>query len=1270
MGRPNKLTFDLTGILRTIARRMMQPEHWDFWIDTGGTFTDCLACSPTGQFQRLKVLSSGAVRGRVQEIVRSNQIRLTGLPEVGDEFFTGFEMQRACGGERVRVAHWDAANRCATLTGESAWGFQAGDVVDLFGDDEAPGLAIRVLTGTRLGERFPAASLRLASTRGTNALLEGKCAQTAFFVTAGFADLLRIGDQRRLHLFALNPSKPPALHGPVVEVNERLAADGSVLRPVNLEALRHPATELLRSGVEVAAVALLHSYRNPEHERAVSVFLRGLGFKSVSLSSELASRIRIVPRAATAVVDAMLSPIMERYLDGVGKAVEADRFHVMTSAGGLVKRAAYRPKDSLLSGPAGGVAGAAAVAGQAGIQRIIGFDMGGTSTDVARFEGDFDYRFEHHVGPARVFAPAIRMETVAAGGGSICQFDGAALIVGPESAGAQPGPACYGAGGPLTLTDVNLLLGRLTPDKFGVPVFLEAAEARLAEVIEAVASATGRRPERGQLLQGFLDIADERMADAIRRISVREGFDPADYTMVAFGGAGGLHACAVAGRLGIWRILFPADSGLLSAYGLKQAVSERFAERQIMRLLEVEQDGVDRLLRELEIEARSRLLADGADTQHVKLRRAELELRFSGQESTLSVKASPLQSVRERFLEAYAARYGYVPSERQIEIAVARVVVSEQSASKPAEVFEARMAQVSGGGDNDNVVAREILLNGSRISGPKVVQDHFSTLYVAQDWGGVVGSAGSILLESQAKRALPGSRQAEVVELELFTCRFLSLVEEMGVLLERCALSVNVKDRRDFSCALLDASGELVANAPHIPVHLGALGMCVREVAKCMELSPGDVIVTNHPAYGGSHLPDVTLIAPVHDEQGQLVGYVANRAHHAEIGGIRPGSMPPNARSLAEEGVVISPVHLIRGREADWGRVRQLLAGGEHPSRAVDENLADLHAQLASIRRGAQLLGKLCGQFGVKRVQYYMAMLKTRSAEALAEAISALPAESFEAEDSLDDGSAISVKCVRREGKLVVDFSGSAPVHPGNLNATPAIVHSAVIYVLRLLAGRDLPLNEGLLRDVEIVIPSGLLSPEFPADSGKCPAVVGGNVETSQRVVDVLLQALGLAACSQGTMNNVTFGNKRFSYYETVGGGAGATANADGCDAVHVHMTNTAITDPEIMESRIPVRLEQFAIRHGSGGQGHRRGGNGMVRRITFLEPVELSLLTQRRLIAPPGANGGQGGVPGGQWILRQNGHREDIESAAAVKVLEGDQLVLETPGGGGWGKP
>lgn len=1240
---------------------------WSFWIDTGGTFTDCLARTPSGGLRRLKVLSTGSVRGRIASVEDRDALVVEGLPAVNPGFFSGYTLRDSRGFGLRKIVRDRRANDLVRLELDRESGCQTGDTVDLSAGEEAPLLAMRILTDTPLGKPLPAAELRLATTRGTNAILEGKGERVAFFVTRGFGDLLRIGDQRRPDLFALNVTKPAPLHGPVVEVDERLAADGSVVAPINLEGLREQVEALLKDGIRVAAIALLHGYRNPVHEKALAFFVKDAGFEVVSVSSELAPFIKLVPRAETTVVDAMLAPVMDSYLDGVGKAVDPKRFWVMTSAGGLVRRDAYRPKDSLLSGPAGGVAGAVAVSRRAGFSRILTFDMGGTSADVARFEGDFEYRAEHVVGHARVFAPALRLETVAAGGGSICRFDGTALVVGPESAGADPGPACFGGGGPLTLTDVNLLSGRLDPAKFGVPVFVQAAEAKLEEALSDIERATAQRPAAADVLRGFLEIANERMADVIRRISVREGYDPVDYTLVAFGGAGGLHACAIAELLKMKSVLFPADSGLLSAYGLREAVPERFAERQIMKPLAESGPFLDVLLEELAGEGRAGLIDDGLEASQCMVRRREIQLRFSGQESGFYVDAEPVAEIAGRFSSAYESRYGYSARDREIEVVSLRVVVSGKPREEAAENFPS--------GDDvpsivaPSVIARADLVPGRRFEGPVLVQDGFGTLFVLEGWSAAVGSGGSIVLnDDRAPGSVSSTVSTDVVELELFTCRFLALVEEMGVLLQRCAISVNVKERLDFSCALLDADGELVANAPHIPVHLGALGICVRRIRETLELLPGDVVITNHPGFGGSHLPDITLVAPVHSRDGVLLGFVANRAHHAEVGGATPGSMPTTARCLAEEGVVIAPMFVARKGSVDWGPVRELLAGGEFPSRAVDENLADLHAQFASIRSGTVALQDLAANHGAEGVRRFMTLLKQRSADALANALSRLPAGVMKARDELDDGMPIEVTCERVGGKLIVDFQGSGDVHPGNLNATPGIVNSALIYVLRLLAGENLPLNEGLLRDVELRIPRGVLSPGFPDDPRRCPAVVGGNVETSQRIVDVLMTAFGMAACSQGTMNNLVIGNESFSYYETIAGGTGAGPGFAGCDAIHSHMTNTAITDPEVFEVRQPLRLEQFAVRTGTGGSGRFAGGAGVVRRVRVLAPVSVSILAQRRTKGPPGSTGGGDGVHGEQWIERPDGTRDKLGSSFSGILNPGDVIEISTPGGGGWG--
>jgi 5-oxoprolinase (ATP-hydrolysing) len=1147
--------------------------------------------------------------------------------------------------------------------------------------------------------------------------LERRGAPTALFITRGFGDLLRIGTQQRPDLFALDVRRSEPLYSEAVEVNERLAADGSVLLPLDLAALEPAARRLLAAGVRVAAVALMHSYRDPAHEHAVRDFLLSLGFVHVSCSADLAPLIKLLPRAETAVVDAYLGPVIGDYLAGVRAALGDGRLHVMTSAGGLVRPEDFCAKDSLLSGPAGGVVGAALAGRRGGFARVIAFDMGGTSTDVARFDGGFEYVWEHEVGGGRIVAPALAIESVAAGGGSVCTFDAQGLRVGPESAGAQPGPACYGAGGPLTVTDANLLLGRIVPGRFAIPVEPRAA-AEAADVLAArVHAATGERIGREALAAGLVDIADERMADAIRTISLRRGYDPAAYALVAFGGAGGQHACGVARRLGIRTVVVPPDAGLLSALGIGHAPVERFAERQVLRPLDEAEAELPEMVSTLAAQASAAVAREGVSVDDIGVRRRIVNLRYAGQDSTLSVDWDGASPLRPEFEARYAAVYGHRPESRPVEVESIRVIASTsteaESAAPTPDPFDARPDGTSplwtaGGWRDVPVFQRDALRPGARIAGPALVVERHSATVTDVGWTLEMDGSGALVLRASAEastgdadtpasstsaeaaeaNASPASRTPgsgsdqksstgifepsedapEVVRRELFTNRFAALVGEMGEMLRRTALSTNVKERLDFSCALLDADGELVVNAPHIPVHLGALGLCVRMVCEAVEMRAGDVVVTNHPAFGGSHLPDVTVITPVHDGGGALLGYVASRAHHAEIGGSRPGSMPPDATTLAEEGVVIAPMHLVRGGVARWDEMRGALAGGPFPSRSVDDNLADLAAAVAANHRGAELLRGLAREHGAVRTARYMAALKQRAEEQVRAALARIPDGAYEAEQRLDDGSLLRVRIQVAGDEAVIDFAGSSGVHPGNLNATPAIVRSVVLYVLRLLVREPLPLNEGLLRAVELRIPPGLLNPPFGGDASCASAVVGGNTEVSQRLTDTLLKALGLAACSQGTMNNVLWGSGRFGYYETVCGGTGAGPGWHGTHAVHSHMTNTRITDPEVVEHRYPVRVERFGIRTGSGGHGRWRGGDGAVREVIFLEPMSLSVLTQHRTEGPYGVHGGAPGAPGCQTVIRASGETLFLAPVDGCEVGPGDRLLLETPGGGGWG--
>ena len=1283
----------------------MTDRRWSIWIDTGGTFTDCLALPPDGELaglRRAKVLSTGALRGRVVEVLDSKRLLIAVNWEACDDFVRGFGL-RVLGrpGNIGVVGRFDSSAGLieleAAMSSETLESMkeEPGRRFEVRGDEPAPIVAARLVTGTPAGDALPPLNMRLGTTRGTNALLERRGARVALFITEGFADLLRIGDQQRPDLFALNVVKAEPLYEAVVEVRGQLDAAGREIAPLDLPRVEAEARRLVQDGFTVAAVTLMHSYRNPDHELRIVECLKRVGFTHVVDSAALSPLIRILHRAETAVVDAYLAPIIEGYLDDVSRRIASGsgRLHIMTSAGGLTSAASYRARDSLLSGPAGGVAGMAAAGRMSGFDRLIGFDMGGTSTDVARYDGDYEYRFEQRIAGARLVAPALAIETVAAGGGSICEFVDDRLKVGPESASADPGPACYGAGGPLTLTDVNLLGGRLDADRFEIPIDVEAATHALDDIAMQVAAATGRRPDTNELLDGFLEIANERMADAIAQISLRRGFDPADYALVAFGGAGGQHACAIADRLGMATVIMPADASLLSALGIGHAAIERFQERQVLRLLdeiEPELEGVVAAMDERAIEA---VAAEGVERREIRVRRRIVSLRLLGQDTALPIDLTAMAALRASFAERYQAMYGTPPGEagKPVEVESVRVVASSQvRAVRTAVVHGAGMrecqtarsvtARIGGMWRQAPVFMREDLSSGDNFRGPALVFSRRSAFVIDDGWEARIDEAGAIVARrhdgverrhAQAGRLCHQNRTPDVVQRELFTNRFSAIAEEMGRMLERTALSTNVKERLDFSCTLLNAAGELLVNAPHMPVHLGAMGLCVRSVRQVIDVRPGDVIVTNHPRNGGSHLPDMTVITPVFDAARALLGYTASRAHHAEIGGTRPGSMPPDATTLAEEGVIIEPRYLIETGRSCFAAIEAMLRAGPHPSRAVADNLADLRAQVAANHHGAASLRRLADQSGPAVIHEQMAALRDR-AEALARAaLQDVTDGTYDATERLDDGAELKVAITIRGDEAVFDFTGTSAVHPGNLNATPAIVTSAVIYVLRLLIGERLPLNEGIMRAVELVIPRGcILNPEFPADPRACPAVVGGNVETSQRLVGTLLKALGLCASAQGTMNNVLFGNDRLGYYETVCGGTGAGPGFDGADAVQSHMTNTRITDPEILEHRYPVRLNRFAIRRGSGGAGRFRGGDGAVREIEFLAPMSLSIVSQHRVAGPFGLEGGQPGEPGRQRVVRAGGEVIELGPIDGCEIGAGDRFMLETPGGGGYGEP
>ncbi|MFO1485818.1 MAG: hydantoinase B/oxoprolinase family protein [Verrucomicrobiaceae bacterium] len=1184
---------------------------WRIAADTGGTFTDCHALDPQGRESRCKVLSTGHLRAMLASMT-DTLVRLSGLPPLPNDFLVGFHISLVSGNDSRLITAFESESNTITLDQPASW--QAGTLLEISTGEEAPVLGARILTNTPPGRPFPPLSLRIATTRATNALLERKGGRIALFITKGFGDLLQIGDQRRSDLFALKHEPRPIFHEVACEVPERISVSGEVLEPLDEEAIRASALDCIALGIDTAAISLLHGHPHPRHELRVAEILRECGFTHLALSHQTAAFTKLLPRTQSTVADACLHAPVQSFLNGI-RRVTPD-MQVMTSAGGLKSAEDIRPKDMLLSGPAGGAIGAANAARRLGITKIITFDMGGTSTDVARIDTRPGYRFSQEVAGMKLLTPCVAIETVAAGGGSICRMTHHGLAVGPESAGSNPGPACYGKGGPLTITDVNLLLGRFDPAKAPIPLDIEASKQRLREL---QAQTDGRLGET-ELLHALLRLAVEHMTDAIRRISIGEGYDPADHALLAFGGAGPQHACEVAEALGMKTILVPGHAGILSAVGLQEAVPERIIEREIRQPLEVARAILPAIPDGLKSEQRTQIA----------------ELRLKGQDTPIQVEFDDPADLPHLYRDAYQRLFGYPPpASREIELVSIRTIIKE----------------------GETPVSPLLQRSSPLIPTTPLIQDAFSTIVVAPDWSvEKVAGFGHVLRCEQMTKPAP------TLESDLLRHRFHSIVSDMGALLCRTAISTNIRERLDFSCALLDPQGRLLSSAPHIPVHLGALGVCVREVIKTVPMRPGDTVITNHPAFGGSHLPDVTLITPAHDSDGVLIGYIANRAHHAEIGGITPGSMPANATRLIEEGVVIAPWHLIRGGVSCFDEIGALLSNAVHPTRNLADNLADLHAQLAANLHGVERLKALASDSLLDSMQSIL----DRSAQIMRGQIDRLP-DSISAVEKLDDGSQIAVSLRKEQGRLVLDFTGTAGVHPRNLNATTAIVRSAALYVMRLLLQEDLPLNEGLLDPVEIITPTSLLSPTFSHDPAHCPAVVGGNVEVSQRLVDTLIKAFGLQACSQGTMNNFLFGGGQFGYYETIAGGSGAGEGYDGAHALHTHMTNTAITDPEIIEQRYPVRLRRFSIRHGSGGAGKWHGGDGVVREFEFLAPLTVSLLTQHRVEAPFGGQGGESGQVGRQTLLRDD-QVITLDGCTTFETQAGDRVIIETPGGGGWG--
>ncbi|MDG6078836.1 5-oxoprolinase [Erythrobacter litoralis] len=1140
--------------------------------------------------------------------------------------------------------------------------------------DDAASEAVRLLMDEH-GEG-PIAEMRVGTTVATNALLERKGERLALATTLGFRDALRIGSQARPDIFARHIMLPEQLPERVVEIDERIGVDGKVLRPFDAEHARAELEGLRQDGFDALAIVLMHGWKHQDHEAQLAAIAREIGFTQVSVSHEVAPLIRLVPRGDTTVVDAYLSPVLRRYTETLeARLPETQSLHFMQSNGGLAESAAFRGKDSILSGPAGGVVGMVAASEALGYRKLIGFDMGGTSTDVAHFAGEYEMTGDSVVAGVRIAAPMMQIHTVAAGGGSICRFDGSRFRVGPESAGADPGPACYRKGGPLTVTDCNLFLGRIDPAFFpsvfgqegDQPLDPDAARARLEEVAQRLDDERSLE----DIAEGFLAIAVDNMANAIRKISIARGHDVTTYALACFGGAGGQHACKVADVLGIETVLVHPLAGILSAYGIGLAPLKAIRERSIVKPLDTD---LSATLEEIEGEAREALIRQGVEVDAVTLSR-QMRLRFEGSDSMLSLDVQSKDEMDAAFRRLHRTRFGYSDANAPIIVEALSVEASGnagglgEATAKPVPVG----VEASG---TWTTVERAVMENAQTIAGPALVIDPGSTTVIEPGWQARLAEEGSLVLErvEEAKRDRAAGTEVDPVRLEIFNNLFMAIAEEMGVVLQSTATSVNIKERLDFSCALFDASGSLIANAPHIPVHLGSMGDSIARVIEARGegrdgrgIRRGDAYVLNDPYRGGTHLPDITVIAPVfYDETGDTPdAFVAARGHHADIGGIAPGSMPPESHTIEEEGVMIDNLLLVDQGEFREAAVREALADARFPARKPDRNISDLRAQLAACTRGAELLRGAANEQGGAVVSAYMGHVLANAEESVRRLLDRLSDGEFAY--PMDNGATVKVAIrIDRDGRSATfDFTGTGDQLPDNFNAPKSIARAASLYVLRTLIDDQIPMNDGCLRPVELIVPEGsMLNPNPGA------AVVAGNVETSQVITDTLFAATGRLAPSQGTMNNFTFGNEAHQYYETICGGSGAGPDHDGTSAVQTHMTNSRLTDPEILESRLPVRLERFCIREGSGGAGAHGGGDGVERRMTFLEPMRANILANRRAVPPKGICGGGDAQPGRNWVERVDGMREDLGATGSAEMQPGDTFVILTPGGGGYGEP
>ncbi len=1194
--------------------------RWQFWIDRGGTFTDIVAQRPDGELVTHKLLSEN--------------------PE-----------------------HY----RDAAVQG------------------------IRDLMGVAAGTPIPGSSIevvKMGTTVATNALLERQGDRTLLITTDGFRDALRIGYQTRPRLFDREIVLPEMLYERVVEIDERVMANGNVLRAFDADASRPLLQAAYDDGIRSVAIVFMHGYRFTEHEAAAAALARDIGFTQVSTSHETSPLMKLVSRGDTTVVDAYLSPLLRRYVDQVAAELGGTRLMFMQSSGGLTDANRFQGKDAILSGPAGGIVGAVETAGQAGFDKIISFDMGGTSTDVAHYDGEYERAFETQVAGVRMRAPMMLIHTVAAGGGSICFFDGARYRVGPESAGANPGPACYRRGGPLSVTDCNVMLGKLQPDFFphvfganqDAPLDADVVREKFTALAKEIHEATGDERTPAAVADGYLKIAVENMANAIKKISVQRGYDVTGYTLNCFGGAGGQHACLVADALGMTKVLVHPFAGVLSAYGMGLADIRALREKAVEAVLDdAVMPSLAATLDDLATEVEAELQEQDIPNQRIEVLR-RTHLRYEGSDTPHAIDFGTPAEMTARFETAHHQHYGFIMPEKKLIIEAAAVegigLMAEAAESDRVETGASGdvtpMAVVTAYMDGEEretpVVDRDTLLPGNKVLGPAIIREQTATTIVEPGWQAELTVKGHLILDRVVamQRSFAIGTDCDPVMLEVFNNLFMTIAEQMGVTLENTAYSVNIKERLDFSCAIFNPNGMLVANAPHIPIHLGSMSESIRTVLteNAGAMKPGDVYVVNAPYNGGTHLPDVTVITPIFDEAGQdILFFVASRGHHADIGGRTPGSTPPDSTTVEEEGILFDNFKLVDAGEFLEDKLRAHLGSGRYPARQPDHNVADLKAQIAAGEKGVREVRRMIEQFGLDVVHAYMRHVQDNAEEQVRRVIEVMKDGEFTY--PLDEGGVVKVKISfdKEKREATVDFTGTSPQRPTNFNAPSAVCRSAVLYVFRTLVDDQIPLNEGCLKPINIMIPKGcMLAPEYPA------AVVAGNTETSQVVTDTLFGALGVLAASQGTMNNVLFGNDTYQYYETVCGGSGAGPDFDGTSAVHTHMTNTRLTDPEILEWRYPVMLDSFSVRHGSGGSGKHIGGSGSDRRIRFLEEMDLVILSNHRIVPPYGMAGGETGQCGKNWVERADGTIVEMTGQDGAKVGPGDVFVLQTPTGGGYG--